>query len=255
MNIAESGTPVEYDGVEIAVELPDGRVFDYCRRCGGCGRYSFNLVDGTVCYGCNGTGLGRPTTMADAVRRANKRRAAQRKRQREVEAAEARRVTVTAQWRAQHAQFLAELERVAESSGDAFLRELAGKAEWNPLTDAQMGAARTAVIREAAKLAEREARDERARRAGHVGRVGEKLTIEVEIVGTKIIETAYNGRPVSKVLVTMRDDAGHTLKTFSSGDFGWSAEKGQRLTISGTVKEHSTYRELPETTLTRVKAA
>lgn len=27
-----------------------------CSRCGGSGRYSFNLIHGTKCYGCNGTG-------------------------------------------------------------------------------------------------------------------------------------------------------------------------------------------------------
>lgn len=28
-----------------------------CSRCGGSGRYSFNLMDGDLCYGCNGTGF------------------------------------------------------------------------------------------------------------------------------------------------------------------------------------------------------
>lgn len=28
-----------------------------CRRCGGTGRYSFNLMDGDRCYGCSGTGF------------------------------------------------------------------------------------------------------------------------------------------------------------------------------------------------------
>ena len=27
-----------------------------CTRCNGTGRYSFNLMHGTKCYGCNGTG-------------------------------------------------------------------------------------------------------------------------------------------------------------------------------------------------------
>jgi hypothetical protein len=28
-----------------------------CGRCGGSGNYSFNPKDGTVCYGCNGSGF------------------------------------------------------------------------------------------------------------------------------------------------------------------------------------------------------
>lgn len=29
-----------------------------CGRCGGVGRYSFNLRDGDTCYGCGGTARG-----------------------------------------------------------------------------------------------------------------------------------------------------------------------------------------------------
>lgn len=29
---------------------------EVCGRCGGCGRYSYNQIDGDRCYGCNGTG-------------------------------------------------------------------------------------------------------------------------------------------------------------------------------------------------------
>ena len=28
-----------------------------CTRCGGCGQFSFNLKDGTICYGCSGSGV------------------------------------------------------------------------------------------------------------------------------------------------------------------------------------------------------
>jgi hypothetical protein len=28
-----------------------------CTRCGGCGQYSYNQVDGSTCYGCSGTGV------------------------------------------------------------------------------------------------------------------------------------------------------------------------------------------------------
>lgn len=28
-----------------------------CGRCGGCGRYSYNQIDGDRCYGCHGTGF------------------------------------------------------------------------------------------------------------------------------------------------------------------------------------------------------
>lgn len=46
-----------------------------CSRCGGSGKFSFNLVKGTVCFGCNGTGY----QMVDATKEAAKKaRAAKR---------------------------------------------------------------------------------------------------------------------------------------------------------------------------------
>lgn len=33
-----------------------------CGRCGGCGQYSYNQIDGTVCYGCGGSGKKYPAT-------------------------------------------------------------------------------------------------------------------------------------------------------------------------------------------------
>lgn len=30
--------------------------YNECSRCGGCGRYSFNMLDGDMCYGCYGSG-------------------------------------------------------------------------------------------------------------------------------------------------------------------------------------------------------
>lgn len=31
-------------------------ITDVCGRCGGSGRYSYNMIDGSTCYGCNGSG-------------------------------------------------------------------------------------------------------------------------------------------------------------------------------------------------------
>ena len=43
-----------------------------CTRCGGSGKYAFNAKDGTVCYGCRGTGF----QMVDLAARAKKQAAA-----------------------------------------------------------------------------------------------------------------------------------------------------------------------------------
>jgi hypothetical protein len=44
--------------MEISAETKATDVFETqtCGRCGGSGHYSFNMLDGTRCYGCGGTG-------------------------------------------------------------------------------------------------------------------------------------------------------------------------------------------------------
>lgn len=43
----------------MALTTPDKTLFEskYCGRCGGSGRYSFNLMDGDRCFGCHGSGV------------------------------------------------------------------------------------------------------------------------------------------------------------------------------------------------------
>lgn len=36
------------------------RILPACGRCGGCGHYSFNQINGTTCFGCNGSGQVAP---------------------------------------------------------------------------------------------------------------------------------------------------------------------------------------------------
>ncbi len=46
-----------------------------CRRCNGTGRYSFNLLRGTVCFGCEGTG----SQLVDLVKERSRMTAAQKR--------------------------------------------------------------------------------------------------------------------------------------------------------------------------------
>lgn len=43
----------------MSVMTPDQTLFEseYCGRCGGSGKYSFNLMHGDRCYGCGGSGV------------------------------------------------------------------------------------------------------------------------------------------------------------------------------------------------------
>lgn len=46
-----------------------------CSRCGGSGRYSFNLMHGTKCFGCNGAGYVMLDAKKEAARQARKAKA------------------------------------------------------------------------------------------------------------------------------------------------------------------------------------
>jgi len=53
--------------LEPQTDLAAGIETKTCGRCGGSGHYSFNQIDGTMCYGCRGTGTVR-TKRGDAAR-------------------------------------------------------------------------------------------------------------------------------------------------------------------------------------------
>ena len=46
--------PVE---LEIAKNDEHGRIYVTCTRCNGCGLHSYNMRDGSMCWGCQGTGV------------------------------------------------------------------------------------------------------------------------------------------------------------------------------------------------------
>lgn len=75
---------LEGTGEPVAVALIFGEEIDlhpFCRRCHGSGRFSYNSLDGDLCYGCEGFGHEpRSIVLEDALRRA-KARIARRERE------------------------------------------------------------------------------------------------------------------------------------------------------------------------------
>lgn len=246
----------ELDGeVRLVRHLASGRVYEYCPRCGGSGHYSFNMIDGTVCYGCFGKGHGKETTVEDAVRRGKNRIRARAKREVAAQAKADAAAQEAQAFREAHAPLLAALDAYAAESG--FLEELRGKAQHRPLTEKQVAAAESAVETVRRKIADRARRQE----LGHLGVEGEKIEVQVVLLRAQYLPAERFDRS-SSYLVLMRSTEGHILKTFSSGDFGRYASEAlaagvthqsEPLTIVGTVKKHDTYNDEPQTLLTRVK--
>lgn len=115
--------------------------------------------------------------------------------------------------------------------------------------------------REAAEAAEAEAAEAKAEAdriaamtQGFAGEEGERLrNIECEVITNYQYEaTSFNGysTELRSILVLRATETGKTLK-WATGAV--HAEKGERLTITGTVKAHANYKGQDQTVLTRCK--
>lgn len=101
-------------------------------------------------------------------------------------------------------------------------------------------------LREQRTIAEAKIRAQRppSQFVGTVGQSG--LTLEAEVIFTKQIEGNYG----TSTLISFVTDKGEVCKWFASGV--WDLEKGDRITIRGSVKGHQ-YRGEKQTVLTRCK--
>lgn len=81
----------------------------------------------------------------------------------------------------------------------------------------------------------------------HIGKEGDKITINVTITGIYATENQWG----MGHFITMRDDAGNSLNWYSSSDI--DLEKGHTYKIRGTIKKLGEYKGIKQTTLTRVK--
>lgn len=217
----------------------DDSLYRGCGRCGGWGQYSYNQLDGSMCYGCNGSGLGEATTFEDAEKLVKSRRAARARRQKaEFLAA----WTKAIEWDA----FLSEASDVVrfldgKEERRGFLGDMSRKAAaLEVLSERMIAAVRRVIAEDEGKAAKNIA-------AGHFGTVGKRETIEVLVTMIREIEGQFG----TTYLVVMTTDEGHALKTFASGAFGYTVEQNKRYTIKATVKAHEEYNGRPQTIVTR----
>lgn len=81
---------------------------------------------------------------------------------------------------------------------------------------------------------------------GHVGTIGEKLTVRVTVSKVSDFANKYGAIRCH----TMVDAEGHVFTWFASSA---RYESGQTLTLEGKVKKHDTYKGQSQTVLTRCK--
>ena len=101
----------------------------------------------------------------------------------------------------------------------------------------------------------------------YIGSIGEKVTLDVTLVNIyEWIDYSFNYRGTPRRIYTFNDENGNVLvwktskcisieagKDRNGNDIYYVADKGDKLNISGTVKDHSTYKEVEQTELQRVK--
>jgi hypothetical protein len=215
-----------------------------CGRCGGYGEYSFNQMDGTMCYGCNGDGLGKPIEWTDAIRIAKRRIASAKRAARVAELARLTQAHAWNDWRDENADVIGWLAGKDERRG--FVGDMARKtAVLETLTDRQADAIRKIAGEDSAKT-------EKVVAAGHFGEIGKRAK-GIKATVRKIVTMPDNGFGIS-YLIIMETPEGHALKTFTSGAFA-DVEEGQEIVFAATPKAHGEYAGKPETMLSRCALA
>jgi hypothetical protein len=160
-----------------------------------------------------------------------------------IKAAEAQRkmdaaVAYFVEWRKPHEKLLGD---IAAATGNSFLSDIADKVSKSMiLTDRQLEAATTAVERQ-------KQRDAEGRASEYVGEVKERIEFEAEVIGVYGTEGYYGHTDI----VRFKDAANNQFTWFAS-DYT-NLERGDRISIKGTVKKHDEYRDVKQTVLTRCK--
>jgi ssDNA-binding Zn-finger/Zn-ribbon topoisomerase 1 len=98
-------------------------------------------------------------------------------------------------------------------------------------------------------LVENAARDVKARSDWLDAEAGDRVDVEATVVLTMSVESFYG----ESRLVVFRTDEGNALKTFGTGLSLWGPQRGDLVTVRGTVKDFDTYEGEKQTVLTRVK--
>lgn len=141
---------------------------------------------------------------------------------------------------------------------NAFVRELRRVADEHPEVRRIITERREAY--EAKKRGWEQEREEQERKRasrGHVGTVGER----VEMVVKYLRSPYFEGQWGTTYIHTFEDDqdnilvwkTGTALGYYDEDGYWQSYEKGDRLKIRGTIKDHGEYRGEPQTAVTRVK--
>lgn len=237
----------------------DKRVYRLCSTCRNSSgfRPEYAGVLGGQCFHCNGTGVypyADTVELAQRKVRAAVKRAATTARKAQERAA-ARAVEISA-WQEANAEIMAQIKECAalvdadaRTSRDEDL--IIDFADRVTLTDPQIELAKAAMERIAAARA---AKAQKVAAARYGAEVNEKTTITGVIAVAMVVEGDYGS---SRMIVVegAGECAGITAKWTGTANAIWGLQKGETVTLTGTVKKHAEYQGIPQTVLTRCKVS
>jgi hypothetical protein len=220
------------------------QVMEACGRCAGSGHYSFNLMHGTVCFGCNGR-KGTWVTKADSERRAARRIKDQARRARKAAELAAEREALLPTMVAEFARTHTDLAPLADRDdkvvgGHNFLSSLRGQLLRNGgLSDNQLSAARRILPQELAKAARIAAERPQGVEQVTVAPEGRQV-VTGTVVGqyTSVTGPTWARKAVAKMWV--QDDRGFKISMSVPADLLAVDDNmgltGRRVTLTVTVK-------------------
>lgn len=83
----------------------------------------------------------------------------------------------------------------------------------------------------------------------HVGTVGEKVTLTGTVTTRMMVDGFHWSSPDNVLLIL--DCGEHLVKVVTAAGWAYDVKQGEVVTVTGTVKAHAEYREVPQTVLTR----
>lgn len=89
----------------------------------------------------------------------------------------------------------------------------------------------------------------------HVGEVGERMALTVTFDHSAWYEAHIGWMTQTVYIHTFKDSEGNVLIWKTSSNSLGNLEEGQQVTLTGTVKEHSVYKDEKQTALTRCKVS
>ena len=185
-----------------------------CDRCGGAGGADQWKYTGFTCYKCGGTGKIQGKYRVYTP-------------EYEEKLAERRRAKAE-KWERDHAEEIAQREAERKAKEEAERRECEAE--------------------EARIKAEKAMSD-------YVGQIGDKIEVKATYIATARFEVpSFGGWGTDTMCIHMfRDANGNKLVWKTGCGLGENIEKGMEITLKGTVKDHSEYKEEKQTVLTRCK--